>query len=159
MEPRDRLHLPRRRCDGLGAADRVGAVWPHSWIDSAPGHSSQAFAEGMHGVSIDLTNPCWPSDLDTGVVAILASQQARPRTAPPEPGDADPLKPASPRRWPLCVVGLMVVAYVSIAVFTAICAWRQPDSGMPVVLPVVVLGGWVILHPIVTSRLRRQRRR
>ncbi len=35
----------------------------------------------------------------------------------------------------------------------AICAWRQPASGMllPVLLPVLLPGGRVILHPIVTS--------
>ena len=90
---------------------------------------------------------------------MLASQHRLARATPPKPDDPDSLKPISRRRWPLAVIGLLVVVYVGMAVFTAVCAWEQPGSGMLAVVPVVVLGGWVILHPVVSPRLRRRRRR
>ena len=144
--------------NNLAAEACNGGVWSRSWPTSALSLPVPILAGSVLGPSTGPLMPCWMSGLDTDVAAVLASLGGRPSARAPGSLAPNPQSPSPRGPWPALIRGLLAVAYLSMAVLTAICAWMQPASGMIAVVPVVVLGGWVILQPIMGPRSRRRRR-
>ena len=155
-DQRDRLISGR---NGLAGVALNGDVWSRPWLTPAFSQSFSLLVAGAPGPSIGPRIPCWMSGLDTDVVAVLASRGARPGDPAPEPLAPRRPSPAPRDPWLALVRALLVLAYLLMAVLAAIYAWMQPASGMIAVVPVVVLGGWVILQPMMGPRPRRPRRR
>ena len=153
MHSDDQHHEPPGGRNSPAAEARAGDVWPCPWLTSAVRQSWPIPLKSGSDASIDPPTPCWMSGLDAEVLAVLASPAAPSSEAQPAP---ERQSPAPRGARPAVICGLLVLVYLSMAAFTGICAWRQPGSGIFAVVPVMVLGGWVILHPIPALRLRRR---
>ena len=141
--------------------DRAVATRPRQRVNLDAGWAVSRQASTWLGGPAGLVGLGRRPMLDSEVVALIAGRGARSRPSPHGRAQLHPrpalVAPGPQDDWRGTAFSLLVIAYLSMGVILFVSAWRWPSSGALAVVPMFLVGAWILLFQIMPPRPPRSR--